>query len=163
MYHNSVVMRNAPLCLGDSAFIFYLAMNSYDSEAAILALVKTFERATVPRDSWKHREHLVVALYYVAHFDLDAATEMMRRGILRLLEHGFGVDLEKEMPYHETLTVFWMNTVHAFWIDHKHLPLADIANEIAESLDKDHPLKFYTRELLFSDEARGRFVEPELT
>ncbi|MBS1770496.1 MAG: hypothetical protein JSS77_12595, partial [Acidobacteria bacterium] len=47
--------------------------------------------------------------------------------------------------------------------DHKHLPFAEIANDIAESLDKDHPLKFYTRELLFSDEARKRFVEPDIT
>ncbi|MBX7060337.1 MAG: hypothetical protein K1X52_01650 [Pyrinomonadaceae bacterium] len=137
-------------------------MPEYTSDNDVLVLVESFENATISREEWKHREHLVVALYYVAHFDLDAATEMMRRGILRLLEHGFGVDLEKDMPYHETLTVFWMNAVHAFWIDHKHLPLADIANEIAESLDKDHPLKFYTRELLFSDEARGRFVEPDL-
>lgn len=137
-------------------------MPEYTSDNDVLVLVESFENATISREEWKHREHLVVALYYVAHFDLDAATEMMRRGILRLLEHGFGVDLEKDMPYHETLTVFWMNAVHAFWIDHKHLPLADIANEIAESLDKEHPLKFYTRELLFSDEARGRFVEPDL-
>lgn len=137
-------------------------MAEYTSDNDVLVLVESFENATIAREEWKHREHLVVALYYVSRFDLAAATEMMRRGILRLLEHGFGVDLEKEMPYHETLTVFWMNTVHAFWIDHKHLPLADIANWIAESLDKDHPLKFYTRELLFSDEARGRFVEPDL-
>lgn len=137
-------------------------MAEYTSDNDVLVLVESFENATISREEWKHREHLVVALYYVSRFELAAATEMMRRGILRLLEHGFGVDLEKEMPYHETLTVFWMNTVHAFWIDHKHLPLADIANEIAESLDKDHPLKFYTRELLFSDEARGRFVEPDL-
>ena len=138
-------------------------MAEYTSDNDVLVLVESFENATISREEWKHREHLVVALYYVSRFELAAATEMMRRGILRLLEHGFGVDLEKEMPYHETLTVFWMNAVHAFWIDHKHLPLADIANEIAESLDKDHPLKFYTRELLFSDEARGRFVEPDLT
>lgn len=137
-------------------------MAEYTSDNDVLVLVESFENATISREEWKHREHLVVALYYVSRFELAAATEMMRRGILRLLEHGFGVDLEKEMPYHETLTVFWMNAVHAFWIDHKHLPLADIANEIAESLDKDHPLKFYTRELLFSDEARGRFVEPDL-
>ena len=133
----------------------------YGTEDEILRLVKDFEECTIAREKWKHPEHLVVALYYVSKFDLAIATKRMRRGILRLLEHGFGVDLEKEMPYHETLTIFWMNAVHAFWLDHKHLPFAEIANDIAESLDKDHPLKFYTRELLFSDEARKRFIEPD--
>jgi len=137
-------------------------MSAYRSEKEILTLVESFENATIAREEWKHREHLVVALYYVSQFDLGAATERMRRGILRLLEHGFGIDLEKEMPYHETLTIFWMNAVHAFWLDHKHLPFAEIANDIAESLDKDHPLKFYTRELLFSDEARKRFIESDV-
>jgi len=138
-------------------------MKAYDSEEAILALVEQFEACSIPRNEWKHREHLVVALYYVSKFDLDAATKRMRRGILRLLEHGFGVDLEKEMPYHETLTVFWMNTVHRFWNERRALPLCSIAAEMIKSLDKDHPLKFYSRERLFSDEARKNFVEPDLT
>ena len=30
----------------------------------------------------------------------------MRSGILNLLQNGFKVDLTREMPYHETLTVF---------------------------------------------------------
>jgi hypothetical protein len=28
--------------------------------------------------------------------------------------------------------------------------------------NKDYPLRFYSRELLFSDEARARFVEPDI-
>lgn len=138
-------------------------MKAYDSEEAILALIEQFEACSIPRDEWKHREHLVVALYYVSKFDLDAATKRMRRGILRLLEHGFGVDLEKEMPYHETLTVFWMNAVHKFWSERREHPLPQIAGEMIANLDKDHPLRSYSRERLFSDEARKNFVEPDLT
>ncbi|MBX3283526.1 MAG: hypothetical protein KF756_13760 [Acidobacteria bacterium] len=137
-------------------------MKTYGSESDIVALVESFEKATIAREAWKHREHLIVALYYVSKFDLDAATKMMRRGILRLLEHGFGVDLAKEMPYHETLTIFWMHAVHSFWSDRRHLSLTEIANEMVEVFDKYHPLKFYTREFLFSDEARRRFVEPDI-
>ena len=36
------------------------------------------------------------------------------------------------------------------------------ANEVAYKWDKDYPLNFYSRELLFSDEARAKFVEPDL-
>jgi len=134
----------------------------YSNEDEILRLVEDFEECTISREAWKHREHLVVALYYVSKFDLDAATKRMRRGILRLLEHGFGVDLEKEMPYHETLTIFWMRAVHSFWSERCDRPLPTIAAEMIASLDKDLPLRSYTRELLFSDDARKRFVEPDL-
>ena len=134
----------------------------YSTEEDILRLVEQFEACSIPRNEWKHREHLVVALYYVSKFDLDAATKRMRRGILRLLEHGFGVDLEKEMPYHETLTIFWMNAVHDFWTVRRDRPLCEIAADMIATLDKDYPLEFYTREYLFSDDARKRFVAPDL-
>jgi len=40
--------------------------------------------------------------------------------------------------------------------------LLDKANGLVASYDKDYPMKFYSREYLFSDEARARFVEGDL-
>lgn len=135
----------------------------YTDEKEITNLVRSFEDATVARSVWKHAEHLVVALYYVEHHDLDTATEIMRRGLFNLLVNGFGVDLEKEMPYHETLTVFWMGTVAAFSSSENGKSLIEKANDLVTEFDKDYPLRFYTREWLFSDEARARFVDPDLS
>ena len=86
----------------------------YKHESEVLDLVRSFEGATIAHDDWKHAEHLVVALYYLTHHDLDAAYAKMRDGILNLLVNGFKVDLTKEMPYHETITLFWMRTVADF-------------------------------------------------
>jgi hypothetical protein len=36
-------------------------------------------------------------------------------------------------------------------------------NELIAKFDKNYPLKFYSREYLFSDEARASFVEGDLT
>ena len=36
------------------------------------------------------------------------------------------------------------------------------ANELVAKYDKDYPLRFYSREYLFSDEARADFVEGDL-
>src|SRR5574338_278814 len=83
----------------------------YKTEEDVLSLVRSFEDATVSRDDWKHAEHLVVALYYVSHYDIVTAALKMRGGILNLLEKGFGLDLAKEMPYHETITIFWIRTI----------------------------------------------------
>jgi hypothetical protein len=135
-------------------------MFKYDSDEKIYSLVQAFEAATVSRDDWKHAEHLVVALYYVSRFDLEAAIEKMRSGVLNLLANGFGVDLTKEMPYHETLTVFWMRTVSDFLSSRTGAFLPDTTKELVEKFDKDYPLRFYTRERLFSEEARAVYVEP---
>ena len=137
-------------------------MKKYSTEKEILNLVELFETATISRDAWKHAEHLTVALYYINYHDIETATEKMRTGIFKLLREGFKVDLVKEMPYHETLTVFWMRTVSEFNASKNGDSLVNKANKLAATYDKDYPLKFYSREYLFSDEARGRFVAGDL-
>lgn len=134
----------------------------YKNESEVLELVRLFESATIAHDDWKHAEHLVVALYYLTGHDLETAYAKMRDGILNLLVKGFKLDLTKEMPYHETITLFWMRTVAEFNASKNGASLLEKANEVAYKWDKDYPLNFYSRELLFSDEARARFVEPDL-
>ncbi len=133
----------------------------YKSEAEIDEVVRTFEDGTISRDSWKHAEHLTVALHYLSVYDFDAATEKMRSGIFNLLR-AFEVDLTKEMPYHETMTAFWMRTVAEFNASKSGLSLLERANEVVELYDKEYPLRFYSRELLFSDKARSCFVEADI-
>jgi len=134
----------------------------YKDESEVLDLVRSFEDATIPHADWKHAEHLVVALYYVTDNDLETAYSKMRSGILNLLEHGFKIDLKKEMPYHETITLFWMGVVADFNASKNGASLLEKANEVAYKWDKDYPLKFYSRELLFSDEARAEFIPADL-
>src|SRR5437867_5113051 len=119
-------------------------MKTYGSENEILALVRSFEDASVSRDDWKHREHLIVALYYVSHCDLKAATDKMRAGLLNLLRNGFSVDLAKEMPYHETLTVFWMRTIAQFNASKNGHSMVAKTAEMIKLFDKDYPLRFYS-------------------
>lgn len=136
-------------------------MGRYTSEEEILDVVRSFEETTISRDAWRHAEHLTVAMHYLLHHDIDTATEKMRSGIFKLLK-AFEVDLTKEMPYHETLTVFWMRTVKDFLEGSMETSPLDRANEMVEKFDKDYPMKFYSRDCLFSDEARTKFVEGDL-
>jgi hypothetical protein len=70
--------------------------------------------------------------------------------------------LSVEMPYHETLTVFWLQTVFEFVEANRGKASVEMANEIIEIFDKDYPLKFYSREYLFSDKARKHFLHANL-
>lgn len=136
-------------------------MPKYSCEDEILSVVSGFENGTIRREDWGHAEHLIVANHYLSENDFDAALSKMREGILNLLK-AFEIDFSKEMPYHETMTVFWMRTVFDCREKNKHLSLVEICDELIEKCDKNYPLKFYSRELLFSNEARDRFVEPDL-
>ena len=133
----------------------------YKTEEEILTVVKTFEDGTISRDAWKHAEHLTVALYYLSHHDYETAYGKMRSGIFNLLK-AFEVDLTKEMPYHETMTVFWMRAVEDFANSKNGASMLDKTNELVEKFDKDYPLRFYSRATLFSDAARKSFVEGDL-
>ena len=134
----------------------------YNSEQEILRVVRGFEDGTIARADWRHREHLTVAFYYAFYLDFETALTKMRGGIFNLLK-AFEVDLSKEMPYHETLTVFWMRTIFDLIESGSGDSLVETANEVLEiCVDKDLPLKFYSRELLFSPEARLEFVAADL-
>ncbi|MEP6900541.1 MAG: hypothetical protein ABJA66_02260 [Actinomycetota bacterium] len=137
-------------------------MQKYFSENEILKLVDAFESGTIARQDWRHAEHLTVALFYLSRHDFETALGKMRGGIFNLLK-SFGIDLSKEMPYHETLTVFWLQTVDGFRTSKSGVSMPEICHQLAANFDKDYPLRFYSRELLFSDEARARFVEADLT
>ena len=133
----------------------------YETEEKIIMVVKSFENATISREDWRHAEHLTVALYYLSHYDFETALVKMRGGIFNLLK-SFGVDLSKEMPYHETMTVFWMRTADDFRKSKNGASFVGICNELIEKFDKNYPLRFYSRELLFSEKARAEFVEADL-
>ena len=132
----------------------------YKTEKEIADIVRGFETGTLPRDEFSHSSHLIVAMHYVRLMPVEDAIDKMRGGLMNHLRH-VGVDFSKEMPYHETLTVFWTRTVNDFVKSKNGASLLDTANELVEAFDKDYPLKFYRREILFSDEARRNFIMPD--
>lgn len=137
-------------------------MKKYETEKEILTIARGFETGAILREDWRHAEHLTVALYYLSHHDYETAYEKVREGIFNLLR-AFEVDLSTEMPYHETLTVFWLRAVEDFLKSRNGYSIVEITNELLGVCgDKDLPLKFYSREILFSDRARAEYVEPDL-
>ena len=124
-------------------------------------MIEGFENGTISRSDWGHPAHLIVAFHYASNNDFETALGKMRRGIFNLLK-AFNVDLRKEMPYHETMTVFWMRTIFEFAQSRNGDSRVIACAEMIKSFDKNYPLEFYSRELLFSEEARKRFVAGDL-
>lgn len=133
----------------------------YKTEKEIGELIDKFEKGAVTRGSWGHPEHLIVAYHYASGSDFETALEKMRSGLFNLLR-AFEIDLSKEMPYHETLTVFWMRTIYDFAERNKGRPRLEALADMLERFDKYYPQHFYSEECLFSEEARKRFVPADL-
>ena len=131
--------------------------------ADIVDLVAAFERRELSGMAWNHRAHLLVALWYLVHYDPDEAAERVRTGI-QCLNAANGVAQTRDGGYHETITRFYL------WAIGRHLrdappgaSLADLANTLVATWgDKNRPLEYYSRERLFSWEARTGWVEPDL-
>ena len=132
----------------------------YKEIGEIEAVVNGFELCTTAKDDFTHRSHLTVAVYYLDGTNEMNATERMRAGLLRFLDH-HGVGSAK---FHETLTGFWIKTVSAFLdrLDHR-LPLLEKTNAVIESLgDSRLVFEYYSEELLWRAGTRKGWVAPDL-
>jgi hypothetical protein len=138
-------------------------MTTFRTTGEILALVRRFDDCTLPREEWTHAAHLTVALWHLLECDWPEAVARVRAGIQRY-NAAHGIHTTPTGGYHETLTLFWLRHVRAFLEMGRNegRSLVALANDLADSADRSLPLKYYTRERLFSTEARAAWVKPDL-
>jgi hypothetical protein len=119
-----------------------------------------FESCVLPPAEFDHRGHLRLAYVYLCDHDVDGAHALMRGALSRFLHH-HGVDPTK---YHETMTRAWLLAVRHFM---ELCPESNSGDAFMESdprmLDSEIMMTHYSAELLFSDEARKQFVEPDIS
>ena len=138
-------------------------MTTFRTTEEILSLVRRFDDCTLPREEWTHAAHLTVALWHLLQFDWPEAVARVRARIKRY-NAAHGIRTTPTGGYHETLTLFWLRAVRTFLDAERNeaRALVRLANELAATADKGLPLTHYTRERLFSPEARAAWVEPDL-
>ena len=143
--------------------ILTLEAATFGTADEILALVRRFEDCTLPREEWTHAAHLTVALWHLLQFDWPEAVARVRARIKRY-NAAHGIHPTPTGGYHETLTIFWLRVVRTYLEAERNeaRALVHLANELAATHDKGLPLSHYTRERLFSPEARAGWVEPDL-
>ena len=134
----------------------------YRSDEEICRIIKGFEERTLIKSEWTHAAHLTVALFYCVVHPFGIAKNLMSDGICWLNDK-HGTANNDSSGYHETLTVFWLRTVANFVSENgEERSFFTLANKLlAEHSDASLPLKFYSRERLFSKTARKIFVEPD--
>ena len=132
----------------------------YADAAEIIATVDGFESCRTGKDSFRHQDHLVVAAFYLQELSVGDAIKRMRHNLQQFVDH-HRVDRQK---YNETITVFWVELVADLLSKlQADSTLVEKCNAIVESLDNSALVfEYYSKERLFSAEARERFVRPDL-
>lgn len=133
------------------------------SEAEIDSLLRRFESRKLPRTEWTHEAHLVVAICYCVKYPFQKALELARQNITAHNE-SVGTPNTDTEGYHETITRLWLVLALSFIKQSATPSVTEICNNFIKSgMGKSsYPLIFYTKERLFSVEARHNWVEPDL-
>ena len=134
-------------------------MSGHAVSAGDLRFREDFESGRLSPALFDHRAHVGLAYVYLAGSDVEAAVVRIRDGLRTFLAH-HGIDPAK---YHETMTRAWILAVRHFM---ELSPEAESADDFIDKnprlLDGTIMLTHYSVGLLFSPEARARFVEPDL-
>lgn len=113
-----------------------------------------FFSLTLPHSAFHHRDHLRLAWLVVRRHGAGAAPGIVAADIRRYAgAHGHG------LAYHETLTRFWTAAVA------HHSGIDDFDGLLAAHpmlLDRGLPLRHWSREALFSAEARAAWRAPDV-
>lgn len=136
----------------------------YTTEAEIVRLVAAFDACTLPQKQWTHYAHLTVGLWYIVHYPIEEATQRIRLGIQKYNE-SCGVKMTKDGGYHDTITRFYIWAIRQYLASvEDRRSLVDLANGLINSRygDRKFPLEYYSRDYLFSWDARLHWVAPDL-
>jgi hypothetical protein len=136
----------------------------FTTDAEITRVGEGLLAANLPREDWTHEAHIAATTYLLLKRpDVDLDSELP--GLIRRYNESVGGVNSDDEGYHETITRLFLHGVRLFLAEaDPDEPLHELVNELLLSPmgRRDWPLRFYSRERLFSVEARRNFVEPDL-
>ena len=136
----------------------------FPDDAAVRHVGEGLLACTLPREEWTHEAHLAACLWLLterADVDVDARIA----DIIRKYNASVGGVNDDSQGYHDTITRAFVCGVRLFLKGRQGGEgLADRVNALLASPmgKRDWPLRFYSRDRLFSVKARRGFVEPDL-
>jgi hypothetical protein len=122
-----------------------------------------FLARTLAKPEWTHEAHIATTCWLIIERGDIAPERELPDLIRRYNESVGGVNSDTE-GYHETITQVFIRTLRRVLAKSEGQGLAERVNAVLLSPEggRDWPLHFYSRELLFSKEARLGWLEPDL-
>jgi len=118
---------------------------------------------TLAKAEWTHEAHLATCAWLIVERP-DVVPERDLGAFIRAYNVAVGGVNDDTQGYHETITQLFIIGVRAALARSEGQGLAARVNAVLTSAEgrRDWPLEFYSRERLFSVEARRAWVEPDL-
>jgi hypothetical protein len=135
----------------------------FERDTDIRALGESLLACTLPREAWTHEAHLGACLWLLSERpDIDVDAQIGT--IIRRFNESVGGLNDDTQGYHDSITRAYVAGVRLFLSETEETELAARVNAMLRSDvgRRDWPLRFYSRDLLFSVAARRRFVDPDL-
>jgi len=132
-------------------------------DAAIRDTGRRFLARTLPKPEWTHEAHLSTCAWLILERP-DIAPERDLPDLVRRYNENVGGVNDATQGYHETITQVFIAAVRGHLATTEGEGLSTRINALLQAPEgrRDWPLHFYSRELLFSPEARLGWVEPDL-
>lgn len=136
----------------------------FPSDEAVRHIGEGLLACRLARPEWTHEAHLAACLWVLVERP-DVRPERDLPGIIRRFNESVGGVNDKTQGYHETITQCFIHAVRLFL---SRMPaecsLVEKVNGLLRAPEgrRDWPLRFYSRERLFSVEARLGWREPDL-
>ena len=140
-----------------------LEVRLFNDDASIIKIGEGLLARNLLHEEWTHEAHLAACTWIVCNCP-DIQPEEDMRSIISAFNESVGVINDDSQGYHETVTQVYIAAVRAHLAEiEADMPLCDVVNALLLSQRgrRDLPLRFYSRELLFSVAARRDFVEPD--
>ncbi len=136
----------------------------FTNDAELAAIADGVIARTLPKPAWTHAAHFAAAVWIVMRRpDLDAGRDMP--GLIRAYNEATDTPNTDTGGYHETITQASLAAVRAVIaaLPPETAPHAVLNALLADAFgDKHWPLTYWSRERLFSIEARRGWVGPDL-
>lgn len=137
-------------------------MMHFTSDAEIEHIGLGVRDRTLPKPQWTHAAHFAAALWVLTRSEMNAMRDMP--GLIRAYNEATGVANTDTAGYHETITVASLRAAR-YWLERREgKALHTLLNELlASDLGRsDWLLTYWSKPLLFSTEARRRWIDPDL-
>jgi len=151
-----------------SSFLWETHMSNHEprlwpNDEAIRRVGEGFLLCTLPKPEWTHEAHIATTSWIILERPDICPERDLPDLIRRYNESVGGVNSDTE-GYHETITQLFIRTLRLSLAasDGKVLHARVNAILLAPQGRRDWPLRFYSRERLFSMDARRGWVEPDL-
>ena len=136
----------------------------FTSDEAVAHIGEGLLSRTLSRPEWTHEAHLAATTYLILrHPEIDLDAELP--GLIRRYNESVGGVNDDTQGYHDTITRAFLRGMRLFLNEvDRSRPIHELVNDLLMSpiARRDWPLRFWSRERLFSVEGRRSWIEPDL-